>query len=246
MITLGEVVIIGGGCYGAFYTGQLEAAADRGALQYRRLVVVDHDPACKVAQLPPAAGRELVVAEWGVFLDRWLEAGARDTTDAADMIVPSPFMPHLMAEWLVRRGRELWPERDVALVPARDPMGTPFDQLHPSGVRFVSHADWLCPTHCIEPLLCPAIRAPRTWEMGDTVREWTAARAQRTPTAGPVLFTCRHVVHGVGMYPARLAIDGLATLRGLGEHPAGGDLVIGSVSACHGAVALLHLGAGTS
>ncbi len=45
-----DVVIVGGGCYGTFYAGQLERARERGKASYRRLLVVDHDPDCQLAQ----------------------------------------------------------------------------------------------------------------------------------------------------------------------------------------------------
>ncbi len=124
------------------------------------------------------------------------------------MIVPSPLMPHLMAELAgAARARSMARPRPSALVPAVEPLGTPYDRLHTDGVRYVSFADWLCPVHCVEPLRCPMIHAPRTWEMGEAVTAWTAAHGQQHPTAGPALFACRHVAYGVGMYPAHLALD---------------------------------------
>ena len=153
--------------------------------------------------------------------DRWLDPDVRDHGGLIDRIVPSPMMPHLMANWLERRARERWPDRTVSLVPADGPLGTPYDRLHTDGVRYVSFADWLCPTHCVEPLLCPMIRAPRTWEMGDAVTEWAADRARDVPTAAPALFTCRHVVYGVGMYPVHAAFEGLEALAAVADLPSG-------------------------
>ena len=49
--TFGDVVIVGGGCYGSFYAGQLLRARERGAARWRRLLVVDRDPACRAAAL---------------------------------------------------------------------------------------------------------------------------------------------------------------------------------------------------
>lgn len=240
MHQLGEVAIIGGGCYGSFYLGQLARARDAGVIAWRRLLVVDREPACQVAReslLRP--GCDLVVSEWGEFLDRWLVEGER-TDD--DRLVPSPLMPHLMAEWLHRRASERFPDRHVALVPAERPAGTPFEFLNErDGVRYLSHADWTCPVHCIEPATCPVIKAPRSWEMGDTVTKWTTEQASEVPTVGPVLFTCRHLTHGVGMYPVT---QGFVALRELAETVSRhrqGDLVVGSISACHGAVALLRV-----
>lgn len=78
--------------------------------------------------------------------------------------------------------------------------------------------------------------------MGETISRWTAARAAERPTVGPALFTCRHRSHGVGMYPVGGAFDALAALEARAAGPAGADLVIGSVSACHGALAVLRVG----
>ena len=245
MIALGEIAVIGGGCYGSFYTGQLERAAYEGVIDYQSLAIVDRDENCAVASLPPHTKRRLDITTWDDFLDRWLVASERAVGDVPDMIVPSPLMPHLMASWIMRRASARWPDREVAMVPAAAELGTPFDRLHPDGVRYVSHADWLCPTHCVEPGLCPATRAPRTWEMGDTVAEWTRTRATERPTAGPALFTCRHVAYGVGMYPASCAFEGLDALVALADAGDAADLVVGSVSACHGAVGVIRVAAAT-
>ena len=241
MIALGDVVVIGGGCYGSFYAGQLERAKADGVIDYHALLIVDRDPACTVASLAPRTDRHLVLDEWDRFLDGWLDPGTRRIDDSPDMIVPSPLMPHVMADWIMRRARARWPTHRIATAPADATLGTPFDRLHQSGVRYVSFADWLCPTHCIEPGLCPATRAPRTWEMGDAVAAWTADRALERPTAGPALFTCRHVAYGVGMYPARAAFEGFQALADLVAAEGAGDLVVGSVSACHGAIGVIRV-----
>ena len=244
MMILGDVAIMGGGCYGSFYLGQLERAREKGAVEYRRLLIVDHDPDSRAARLPPHPARALVVSDWNRFLDAWLVREDRDHQDRTDTIVPTPLMPHLLADWLERRARVRWPDRVVERVRPETPLGTPYDRLHTDGVRYVSFADWLCPVHCVEPAICPAIRAPRSWEMGDAVQAWSDALGRTHPTAeAPALFTCRHAVYGVGMYPAYLAFDGLDSLATVADTPAGGDLVIGSISACHGAVAVLRVGA---
>jgi len=116
--------------------------------------------------------------------------------------------------------------------------GTPYDVLHPDGTRYVSYADWLCPTHCIEPAICPVIRAPRSWEMSEAMERLAA----RLGAAGPALFVCRHRVHGVGMFDAAAVRAGDALVARAGEHTEA-DVVVGTISACHGAVSLLHVGA---
>ena len=45
----GDIVVVGGGCYGSYYVRQLRRARDAGALSWQRLVVVDRDGGCRVA-----------------------------------------------------------------------------------------------------------------------------------------------------------------------------------------------------
>lgn len=236
-VVLGNVVIVGGGCYGSFYARQLLRARERGRARWRRLIVVDRDGGCQVAgDAELAAGCELVVEEWGAFFDRFL-AGPEGDAAALDAIVPSPLMPHLMYEWLVRRARARWPGRTVESRPVTLEAGTPYDVLHPDGTRYLSHADWLCPVHCIEPAICPIIRAPRTWEMSETVERLAA----RLGAAGPALFVCRHRVQGVGMFDVAAVRAGDALVALAGQSPEV-DVLVGTISACHGAASLLHLG----
>jgi hypothetical protein len=237
---LRDVAIIGGGCYGSFYAGQLLTACRRGGLSVRRILVVDHDPRCAGARL---AGCELVVSDWAGFLRGFLDAEPPAPGQPDDAVVPSPLMPHLMAGWLAETAARRWPDRAVALVPPDQPLGTPYDTLGPDGTRYVSFADWICPTHCIEPLVCPMIRAPRTWEMSDALAEYTRGLALRRPTAGPALFTTRHHAYGVGMFGAgEIRASRAAVLAAGAAHPAV-DVVVGTISACHGAVSLLRIGA---
>jgi hypothetical protein len=240
---LRDVAIIGGGCYGSFYAGQLEAACRKGRLSVRRVLVVDRDPACRAAaELAAFPGREIVVAGWEEFLRDFLEAAAPGPGEPDDAVVPSPLTPHLMAGWLLDTARKRWPGRDAALAVPEIPLGTPYDALGPDGTRYVSFADWICPTHCIEPLTCPMIRAPRTWEMGDALVEYSARLDRDRPTRGPALFTTRHHVFGVGMFGAGEIRASRATVDAAGEPGGAVDVVVGTISACHGAVSLLRLG----
>ncbi len=244
-VALGEVAIVGGGCYGTFYAGQLIRARDRGKVTYRRLLVVDRDPQCRFSrEIGSTDDGQLVIAEWGAFFDQWLQPSPGSADDrSGDAIVPSPLMPHLMYEWLVRRARLRWPGRSVEQRPLSAPVGTPYDVLAPDGTRYVSYADWLCPTHCVEPALCPVTRAPRTWEMSEAMGHLTARLDRSTPTAGPALFVCRHRVFGVGMFDVDEVLAGDRLVADAGSGVEGVDVVVGTVSGCHGAASLLHLGA---
>lgn len=239
-----DVVIVGGGCYGAFYAGQLERARERGRAVYRTLLVVDRDPDCRFTrEMGETDNRQLVVEEWGDFFDRYL-AGVSPPLpgEPGDTIVPSPLMPHLMYEWLVRQARARWPDRAIETRPVPRGPGTPYDVSAPNGTRYVSFADWTCPIHCIEPAICPIIRAPRTWEMADALEELVRRLDASHPTAGPVLFVCEHRVFGVGMFDVAAVLAGDALIASAGESTSPLDVLIGTVSSCHGAVNLLHLG----
>jgi len=240
-------VVVGGGCYGTFYASQLAKAKARGKTDYRTVIVVDRNPDCRARrELGDAPDREFVTAEWTAFFDDWLPDARRTTHDARDdQIVPSPHMPHLMFEWVLRRARARWSNRAVTveLVPGTFP--TPYDR--PSGgsdaTRYVSFADWICPTHCIEPALCPAIGAPRTWEMADSVRDLAERlRAGGRPVSGPALFVCKHQVFGVGMFAADAVRAGDRIVATAGESGELAEILVGTISSCHGALNLLRLG----
>lgn len=98
------------------------------------------------------------------------------------------------------------------------------------------------PTHCIEPALCPITRAPRTWEMADALRRFTQRLGNTAPVAGPVLFSCEHQVFGVGTFSVAEVLEGQATVRRAAGSGGEVDVVVGTISSCHGAVNLLHLG----
>jgi hypothetical protein len=236
-----DIIVVGGGCYGTFYLNQLIHARERGAAAWERLLIVDQDAGCRAARERLAGeGVELRIGEWGAFFDEYLAAAI--PSNPPDAIVPSPLMPHLMFEWLLRSAQRRWPGREIARRGVTLPAGTPYDVLHADGTRYVSFADWLCPVHCIEPATCPVIRGPRTWEMSDTLGELAGRLGREGPVAGPVLFVCRHRTYGVGMFDVSEVLAGDAAVAAAGVPGGDVDVLVGTVSSCHGAVSLLHVG----
>src|SRR5256886_391008 len=133
------------------------------------------------------------------------------------------------ATWRVRGGR-----------------GPRYARTGPDRTRYVSFADWICPTHCIEPAICPAIGSARTWEMGDAVRGLTERlRAAGEPVHGPALFVCCHHVFGVGTFAVDAVLAGDALVRAAGESGSAGGGVGGAISGCPGALNLLRIRAAT-
>lgn len=230
--------MVGGGCYGTFYASQLAKAKARGKTDYRTVVVVDRNPECQAKrELGEALDRQFTVSDWTSFFDDFL----LDAVD--DYIVPSPHMPHLMFDWVLRRARARWPNRAVSVQPVPGDFPTPYDRPGADQTRYVSWADWICPTHCIEPALCPAIGAPRTWEMGDTVRELAdRLRAAGRAVQGPALFVCKHHVFGVGMFSADAVRAGDRLVADAGSTSAPAEILVGTISSCHGALNLLSVG----
>ena len=242
--------MVGGGCYGTFYASQLAKAKARGKTDYRTVIVVDRRADCEAKrELGDAEDRRFVTAEWTTFFDEFLTVqprpvgsplGSDGPTD--DQIVPSPLMPHLMFEWVLRRARTRWPNRPVSVDPVPGDFPTPYDRPGSDQTRYVSWADWICPTHCIEPALCPAIGAPRTWEMADTVRELAhRLRTSGRPVTGPALFVCQHQVFGVGMFSAESVRAGDRLVEEAGAKGEA-EILVGTISSCHGALNLLKLG----
>ena len=233
-VAMRDVVVIGGGCYGTFYAGQLAKAKAKSKARFRRVVVVDRSATCRArAELGEAPDRAFAVEEWSAFFDRFL-AGARTPRpgEPEDYIVPSPLMPHLMFEWVLRRARQRWPERPVEIAPVPGELGTPYDRAAPDHTRYVSFAAWLCPTHCVEPAICPAIGALAG-----------RLRAAGRPLYGPALFVCRHHVFGVGTFAVAAVLEGDRIVARAGASAQPAEVLVWTISSCHGALNLLRIGA---
>ena len=240
-----SIIIVGGGCYGSYYVRQLLRARTAGKLSFERLVVVDRNAQCPVAtSWADEASLVTVHSDWNEFFDRYLGTARATEARNRDAIVPSPLMPHLMFDWLVRRARERWPERPVERRPLRRPPNVPWQRALPSGTHVVSFAEWMCPVNCIEPAKCPAIKAPRTWSMPSALRDYVhAQRADASPLAGPIIFHCEHRAFGVGMFDTQVVLDADALVARAAASDAV-NVLVGTVSHCHGALDVLHVGRG--
>ncbi|WP_396214306.1 hypothetical protein [Gemmatimonas sp.] len=240
LLDFGRIVVIGGGCYGSWYTQQLDRARSRGALTAREIVVVDRDANCKVAQQLAQGMYEgtpvrLAVSTWDDYLAEWLSAGPDAL--AADTMVPSPLMPHLCLDWLMARARARWPGRAMEVAPLPGTPPTPWERAAPDARHYVSFATWTCPVNCIEPAKCPATRGPRDWSMPVTIR----AMADGEPRLhGAAIFHCEHRTYGVGMIDAAaIAAADLHVAEWGGQGPC--NILVGTVSHCHGALGVLAI-----
>ncbi len=263
-IAYGTIVVIGGGCYGSYYLRQLVRAREAGAITWLRVVIVDRDPACRVAGTPLPSGVEIACSPWAEFLEAFMgrgATGAASWADAAtegavaaegflsrdagrrDAIVPSPLMPHLLFDWLLARARSRFPERDIAVRPVGAPPPVPWQRASADGLaHYVSFAEWMCPINCIEPARCPVTRGPRDWTMPAALSAHVAdQRAAGHILEGPLVFHCTHRAFGVGMIDVH---DILVADRQVAERARQGpaDFLVGTVSHCHGALGILSIG----
>ena len=243
----GTIVIVGGGCYGSYYTRQLGRAAAAGAAEWREIVVVDKNPACQVATLADAKrpqGLRVVVQTWETYFDRYLAQSAENPAAAMhDAIVPSPLMPHLMAQWLVARARARWPTRAIAVEPIAAVADIPWQRAGDDGTHYVSFAEWTCPINCIEPSKCPHTKGERSWSLPPTLAGYAAnERSAGRQVEGPFVFHCSHRTHGVGMIDVR---DVIAADAAVAERCANGRsaFLVGTASHCHGALQRIVVGA---
>jgi hypothetical protein len=239
----GDIIVVGGGCYGSYYVRQLRRAREAGALTWSRLVVVDRDPDCAVAA--DAADLTLVTREWASFFADYLAAASDAAPGVAGThaIVPSPLMPHLMAQWVVARARARWPGRMLRLAPLDGAVDVPWQRAGDDGTHYVSFATWECPINCIEPRTCPHTRGPRAWSLPPTLRAFVETeRLRGRRIDGPAIFHCVHRAYGVGMFGVDevVAADSLVARVGAGR---AASVLVGTVSHCHGALAVLELAA---
>jgi len=239
----GTIIVVGGGCYGSYYVRQLDRAAVAGALTAKQVLVVDRSADCQVLR----AGEErlsslavsVVCREWSDFFADYLDRAATDLAMGRDAIVPSPLMPHLMYDWLEARARQRWPAWRVERAPIGREPSLPWQRAGGDGTHYVSFAEWICPVNCVEPPQCPEIAGPRSWSMPSAMRAYVAAeRARGRSLAGPALMQCTHRAYGVGMFDTE---EVLAADRLVNESVAAGarEVLIGTVSHCHGALTVL-------
>jgi hypothetical protein len=245
----GTIVVVGGGCYGSYYVRQLGRAHAADALTWDRVIVVDRDPRCMVAGALVSGAMtpnvQLECTDWRQFFRDYLGSACDNPEGTArDAIVPSPLMPHLMFEWVLARAVSEWPRRVIGVRPLATMPEMPWQRCAPDGTHYVSFAEWVCPVNCVEPATCPKTRDARWWTMPAAVDSYvSAARAAGEPLAGPIIFHCTHRAYGVGMFDTATAVRADTLIR---TAPRDGavDVLVATVSHCHGALSVVTIGAG--
>lgn len=228
-------IIFGGGCYGTFYTRQLLRAADKKEISTPEIIVVDHNQSPKASEHSHDSRVTITRLDWDDFMDEYMR-GVDVACD--DQFVPPPFTPHLALAWLLRSLGSDWSIKPFHELPV-----LPFVNHSAEGTLTTSHADWMCPTHCIEPETCPHTKGRRSWDMAnDAMKLGVRLNVDQTH-----LFQCLHMTHGVGTFP-------VSKVKQAYEELAGPDLrtsrppqsaLVATLSRCHGAMHLLKRQGGT-
>lgn len=247
--TYGTIVVVGGGCYGSYYVRQLRRAVQADAITAECILVIDRDPECMVAAdlatgtdgaaSPPV---RLHVGDWRTFFDEYLTNAARDADAArADAIVPSPLMPHLMAEWIVESARRRWSDRSVETRPLDELPTVPWERAGGDGTHYVSFATWTCPVNCIEPRTCPVTKGPRSWSLPERLADHARERRDAGRPIELAVLHCSHRAYGVGMFDTSAVVEADQAIARAAERR-GADVIVGTVSHCHGALTRLVIG----
>lgn len=216
------VVVIGGGEAGTHHARQLVrwGGADE-------VVVVDRDASCSAFRA--LRGITPVVADWGEYLRDWLGPGG--AARVGDHVIPAPFAPHLLWEWL---GAAV----GARSCPAPGGWGLPFEVEGADGVRFLSAAAWTCPATCVEPAGCPVLHAPKDWDLASVIEERGAALGWV-----PAVFRCYELAMGVASVPVEALLGARERLRGASV---GTRCLVATSSHCHAAIGGLCVGGGRS
>lgn len=212
MQTTGEEVwILGGGRFGRHAVEMIQKQTSTAAI-----TVVDRQV---IHELPSAV--EFVHGDAVAWL---VEHLAEDT--AAGKIIPAVPV-HLLAEWLKRK--ILSAGGGVHSVEIAEGLLKNFPnpyRLNPSQLA-VSHADFLCPSSCIEPEeVCTYTQQPRPTPLYDFLQK------QPCGDFTPLIVRSRQFGSGVGGYYSEDFWDLLKRVVSLPKIP----LLIGTACKCHGIV----------
>jgi hypothetical protein len=231
-----DFVILGGGCFGAFYVRQLLRGAER--IGVGTVHVVDKDPECRVRRdFGDRVPIEYHIQDWKDFLLPYFgrclarrEAGEPVT----DHYIPPTFAPHILMELFIEQAAREIPSLRFERRPFEAAVGTPVDMLLPAGTRALSFATWTCPASCIEPPTCPHTRGPKYWDMKEYLLKNVGADSLH-------VFQCRHYAMGVGTVPMSAIVAEYLKFRETVSGPGAHRAALASVSSCHGLIGLVEV-----
>ncbi len=231
--------VMGGGCFGTQYVRWLLRARNRGMVKFEKIFAIDRNPQCQINHAGISKGDlEVVNQDWVDYFSNFLLKNYQQPLPSADQWVPSPLAPPIIFLGFLKAAHQLFPQFQFEPSAFREEVKTPVQIPLPMGTYAVSFAEWQCPVNCIEPATCPAIHAPRTWDMKPALEKYFQNQAA---TRSSHVLQCLHLVHGVGTVPCR---DIFSEFRLLLKRLAGMEMrevAVATVSACHGLIGVAQL-----
>ena len=214
------IAVIGGGQVGTYHARQLLKAVRSGRLAGERLLLVDRDASCQAFR--ELGGQPEVLtetADWSRFLREWLPRAS-----AGDQLVPTPWAPHLLSEWLTGA---------LGARPAAPPRGwrLPYE-VAVGSTLYLSAAAWMCPATCVEPAHCPVLHGPRDWDLADLIEAEARGRGYH-----PAVLRLVQLANGVASISVREITQKKGFLRPLTQCKA----LIATSSKCHAAVNAIQI-----
>ena len=230
-----DIIVIGGGCYGTFQTRRLLKAIEAGRIDRdSRIVIVDRN------ESPPAMAefvndRRIVFAkaDWSSFLSDYF---LNYSGGSGDQLIPAHIAPHLLFE-VCSNYLRIKGGCSVEFEEVGTTFDLPFEKI--SGTtKYISAAAWLCPFSCIEPTVCPAIKAQRTWDLSRLVPVRVAASADIT-----IVFKTAHYAWGVSSIPTDGILESCRLIleRACASEKPPLKAVVATTSNCHGAVGSMKI-----
>ena len=240
-----DFLVIGGGCYGSFYTRQLLRGSAR--LDFQKIHVVDKDPNCQVVRelgktiFDPDSQVEFHFEDWKGFVGRYLEQQIQNYNQGLavdDQYAPPCIAPHILFELFLERAEKQFPHIQFTPKNLEVPVGTPVDMSLPSGQRALSFATWICPHSCIEPPTCPHTRGPKSWDMKEHLEAFWAKADMRPDSVH--YFQCLHYAMGVGTIPILHIVEEYLKFESMLKKNPKSLFAVATVSSCHGLVGLME------
>lgn len=239
-------IILGGGCFGSFYTRQLLRAQKT----IENIHVIDLKQNCQVFLEQGDGGGKIVyhIQDWKEFFLPYLREKINDARlgkSIADHYVPPTFAPHVLMEVFLDIFQKDFPQVKIGPEPMLEPLSEilselkiPVDIALPNGTRALSFATWTCPASCIEPPTCPYTRGPKDWDMKSYLNN-RVGEIHELPLQ--LIFQCRHLAMGVGTIPVQEIVN--EYLRFEKEVSLSGitSVTMASISSCHGLIGCVKI-----
>lgn len=195
-----KFIVIGGGCYGLYHSGQLYKAIQKGKLPPdTQLVMIDRNaqpPAMAAHQDKP--NFQFVQSDWQAYLQEFMADPTRydPAQDGENVqIVPPPYAPHLFFDWLRFATARRLAELGLPVAVEREGFGykfeLPYEFINAEGNHFLSRAGWTCPSSCIEPRVCPGVKGLRDWDLDEDLRRLIAGKPVLPSVSAAAILTAK-------------------------------------------------------